>query len=47
MDYRNLGKSGLRVSPIVRGTVRCGDRTGAREGGRSVECARAEGSKDT
>ena len=34
MDYRNLGKSGLKVSPICLGTMMFGDRTDAVEAGR-------------
>ena len=43
MDYRNLGKSGLKVSPICLGTMMFGDRTDAAEAGRIVASARDAG----
>ncbi|MGZ5046037.1 MAG: aldo/keto reductase [Usitatibacter sp.] len=43
MDYRNLGRSGLRVSPICLGTMMFGDRTDAAEAGRIVASARDAG----
>ena len=43
MDYRNLGKSGLKVSPICLGTMMFGDRTDAAESGRIVASARDKG----
>ena len=43
MDYRNLGRSGLKVSPICLGTMMFGDRTDAAEAGRIVDSARAAG----
>jgi aryl-alcohol dehydrogenase-like predicted oxidoreductase len=43
MDYRFLGKSGLKVSPICLGTMMFGDRTDAAEAGRIVGSARDAG----
>jgi aryl-alcohol dehydrogenase (NADP+) len=43
MDYRNLGKCGLKVSPICLGTMMFGDRTDAVEAGRIVASAREAG----
>jgi aryl-alcohol dehydrogenase-like predicted oxidoreductase len=43
MEYRNLGKSSLRVSPICLGTMNFGDRTDAAEAGRIVASAREAG----
>jgi aryl-alcohol dehydrogenase-like predicted oxidoreductase len=43
MDYRNLGRSGLHVSPICLGTMMFGDRTDAAEAGRIVGSAREAG----
>jgi aryl-alcohol dehydrogenase-like predicted oxidoreductase len=43
MDYRFLGKSGLKVSPICLGTMMFGDRTDAAEAGRIVAAAREAG----
>jgi len=43
MDYRQLGKSGLRVSPVCLGTMMFGDRTGDREAGEIVAHARDAG----
>ena len=43
MDYRFLGKSGLKVSPICLGTMMFGDRTDATEAGRIVASARDAG----
>ncbi len=43
MEYRNLGASGLKVSPIFLGTMMFGDRTDAAEAGRIVDAARAAG----
>ena len=43
MDYRNLGASGIKVSPICLGTMTFGDRTDAAEAGRIVASAREAG----
>ena len=43
MDYRYLGYSGLRVSPLCLGTMMFGDRTDAAEAGRIVDSARQAG----
>jgi aryl-alcohol dehydrogenase-like predicted oxidoreductase len=43
MDYRNLGKSGLRISPICLGTMMFGDRTDFAEADRIVGSAREAG----
>ena len=43
MEYRKLGNSGLRVSPICLGTMMFGERTDAAEAGRIVDSARAAG----
>jgi aryl-alcohol dehydrogenase (NADP+) len=43
LEYRNLGASGLAVSPICLGTMMFGDRTDAAEAGRIVAAARAAG----
>ena len=43
MQYRKLGNSGLKVSPICLGTMMFGERTDAAEAGRIVESARAAG----
>ena len=43
MDYRNLGQSGLKVSPICLGTMMFGDRTDVAEAGRIVASAREAG----
>lgn len=43
MDYRNLGQSGLKVSPICLGTMMFGDRTDARTAGQIVSIARDSG----
>src|SRR5471030_2867543 len=43
MEYRNLGKSSLKVSPICLGTMMFGDRTDAAEAGRIVASAREAG----
>jgi aryl-alcohol dehydrogenase-like predicted oxidoreductase len=43
MEYRNLGKSSLKVSPICLGTMMFGDRTDATEAGRIVASAREAG----
>jgi aryl-alcohol dehydrogenase-like predicted oxidoreductase len=43
MEYRNLGRSGLKVSPICLGTMNFGDRTDAAEAGRIVASAREAG----
>ncbi len=43
MEYRNLGKSGLKVSPVCLGTMMFGDRTDAAEAGRIVGSARDAG----
>src|SRR5512135_2284550 len=43
MDYRKLGNSGLKVSPICLGTMMFGERTDAAEAARIVDSARAAG----
>jgi len=43
MEYRNLGASGLKVSPICLGTMMFGDRTDEAEAGRIVASAREAG----
>ena len=43
MEYRKLGNSGLKVSPICLGTMMFGERTDAAEAGRIVASARAAG----
>ncbi len=43
MEYRNLGSSGLAVSPICLGAMMFGDRTDAAEAGRIVAAAREAG----
>ncbi|MEK7436369.1 MAG: aldo/keto reductase [Pseudomonadota bacterium] len=43
MEYRKLGASGLKVSPICLGTMMFGERTDAAEAGRIVASARAAG----
>src|SRR5260221_7069550 len=43
MEYRSLGNSGLKVSPICLGTMMFGDRTDAAEAGRIVASARDAG----
>ena len=43
MDYRLLGRNGIKVSPICLGTMMFGDRTDATEAGRIVASARAAG----
>ena len=43
MEYRQLGASGLRVSPICLGTMMFGDRTDDAEAKRIVDSARAAG----
>src|SRR5438105_12591342 len=43
MEYRSLGHSGLKVSPICLGTMMFGDRTDAAEAGRIVASAREAG----
>ena len=43
MDYRRLGESGLKVSPLCLGTMTFGDRTDAAEAGRIVASAREAG----
>jgi aryl-alcohol dehydrogenase-like predicted oxidoreductase len=43
MDYRSLGRSGLKVSPLCLGTMMFGDRTDAAEAGRIVASAREAG----
>jgi aryl-alcohol dehydrogenase (NADP+) len=43
MEYRNLGASGIKVSPICLGTMMFGERTEAAEAGRIVDSARAAG----
>ena len=43
MDYRNLGRSGLKVSPICLGTMMFGERTDTRTAGQIVSIARDSG----
>jgi aryl-alcohol dehydrogenase (NADP+) len=43
MEYRKLGNSGLKVSPICLGTMLFGERTDVTEAGRIVATARAAG----
>jgi aryl-alcohol dehydrogenase-like predicted oxidoreductase len=43
MEYRSLGRSGLKVSPLCLGTMMFGDRTDAAEAGRIVGSAREAG----
>ncbi len=43
MQYRRLGNSGVKVSPICLGTMMFGERTDATEAGRIVDSARAAG----
>jgi aryl-alcohol dehydrogenase (NADP+) len=43
MEYRNLGRSGLKVSPICLGTMMFGDRTDEAEAARIVGSARDAG----
>lgn len=43
MDYRYLGKSGIKVSPLCLGTMMFGDRTDAKEAERIVANARDNG----
>ncbi len=43
MDYRRLGRSGVRVSPICLGTMTFGDTTEEAEAERILESARAAG----
>ena len=43
MEYRSLGRSGLKVSPLCLGTMMFGDRTDAAEAGRIVGSARDAG----
>jgi aryl-alcohol dehydrogenase (NADP+) len=43
MEYRNLGKSGLKVAPLCLGTMMFGDRTDENEAGRIVASARDAG----
>ena len=43
MDYRNLGRSGLKVSPICLGTMMFGDQTDSRTAGRIIAIARDSG----
>ena len=43
MNYRQLGASGLKVSPLCLGTMMFGDRTDAEEAGRIVAAAREAG----
>ena len=43
MEYRKLGNSGIKVSPICLGTMMFGARTDAVEAGRIVDSARAAG----
>ena len=43
MEYRSLGRSSLKISPICLGTMMFGDRTDAAEAGRIVASARDAG----
>ncbi len=43
MEYRNLGRSGLKVSPVCLGTMMFGDRTDYAEAARIVASARDAG----
>ena len=43
MDYRHLGSSGVKVSPLCLGTMMFGDRTDAAEAARIVAAAREAG----
>jgi aryl-alcohol dehydrogenase-like predicted oxidoreductase len=43
MEYRSLGRSGIKVSPLCLGTMMFGDRTDAAEAARIVDAARAAG----
>ena len=43
MEYRRLGNSGIKVSPICLGTMMFGERADAAEAGRIVDSARAAG----
>jgi aryl-alcohol dehydrogenase-like predicted oxidoreductase len=43
MDYRNLGQSGLKISPICLGTMMFGERTDTRTAGQIVSIARDSG----
>ena len=43
MEYRSLGRSGLKVSPLCLGTMMFGDQTDATEAGRIVASARDAG----
>ncbi|HET7403090.1 MAG TPA: aldo/keto reductase, partial [Usitatibacter sp.] len=43
MEYRQLGRSGLQVSPLCLGTMMFGDRTDEKEAGRIVAAAREAG----
>lgn len=43
MDYRSLGASGLKVSPICLGTMMFGDRTDPTDAARIVSSARTAG----
>ena len=43
MEYRRLGRSGVKVSPICLGTMMFGDQTDAAEAGRIVASARDAG----
>ena len=43
MEYRKLGNSGIKVSPICLGTMMFGARTDAAEAGRIIDSARAAG----
>jgi aryl-alcohol dehydrogenase-like predicted oxidoreductase len=43
MEYRNLGRSGLRIAPIVLGTMMFGDRTDEAEASRIAGLAREHG----
>jgi len=43
VEYRNLGRSGLKVSPLCLGTMMFGDRTDAGDAGRIAASAREAG----
>src|SRR3546814_9619331 len=43
MEYRNLGRSGLKVSPLCLGTMMFGDQTDAKAAGSILSTARDAG----
>ena len=42
MEYRNLGKSGLKVSPICLGTMMFGEQTNAADAGATLDLLETE-----